>query len=377
MSVTAPTTQYEETGQPPSSLALRVTVAIIFLYICLALALLPIAAMPGPNMPGLLTLCATGIFLAELATAWLLSALFREDRSWPLLLLFCAYLYSALMALSQLLTFSGAILEDRPVLVANNQVAGWIYVAWIYGFGILTFASVALEVSTSRWRVTPEKAMRYLIIALLAVLAGVVVVTGSIVAHADALPAIFAPQRFALTGVRAGAVTLFCISIAIILFRIRDRNPLYLWLSLALTALIFQNVLSGAGGARYAIGWSIGRASWLISATALFIYFLNLFSTQQRLLTRTRDLLEQYRDVPSGAVQGGFPAHYVTIDNSIEKFVARENIGRYQVMLRSPLESSQRHAISNLLAEEERRLKALSHAHDKPAVRPSRIDHLF
>lgn len=369
MSVTAPTTHYEGTGQPSSSLALRATVAIIFVYACATLAFIPIASQPGPVMPGLLTLCATGIFLTELASAWLLSALFREDRSWPLLLLFCAYLYSALMALAQLSTFPGAILPDQPLFVADDQAAGWIFVAWIYGFGILTFASVILEVRYHDWRVTSEKASRFVVAALLFVLIISFVVVVGIVSNSQALPAIFVPQRFALSGVRAGAVALFCITIAVILFKIRDRNPLYLWLSLALTALVFHNVLSGMGGGRYSIGWSAGRISWLLSAVALFVFFLHLFARQQRLLTRTRDLLDRNHD-------GAAPTRHLNIDHSIERFVARENIGRYQVMLRSSLDSNQRNAISTLLAEEELRLKTLTGGRRETA-RPARVDHLF
>lgn len=368
----------EEAGQRSfSSLPLRVTIAIILLHACVALALLPIASQPGPKMPGLLTLCATGIFLAEMATAWLLSVLFREERSWPLLLLFCVYIYSSLMAVSQLLTFPGAILDDQPLLVANDQIAGWIYVAWIYGFGILTFLPVVLEVRFPGLRVKTENAGRALVISLLSVLAFTFFVVAGIVAAADALPAIFNPQRFALIGVRAGAVTLFCITIAIIFLKMRDRNYLYLWLSLALTGLIFQNVMSGFGGGRYSLGWSIGRVSWLLSATALFVFFLHLFSRQHRLLTRARDLLEHVGHGRAITSQGAVTAGKPSIDESIERFVARENIGRYQVMLRAPLEPNQRHAISNLLSEEESRLRRLSEGPHKVAISLGRIDHLF
>jgi hypothetical protein len=357
--------------------AWHVTVAIIFLYACIALAFIPLAANPGPRMPGLVTLFTTGIFITELATAYLLAVLFREDRSWSLLLLFCAYVFSALMALLHLLTFPGAILPDQALVVAEEQTAAWIYLAWLYGFALLTLAPVLLEASHDRWHVAPDRAGSALLVTAVAVVAITALIFVGIINSVDALPLMVSEQRFAsITTLRAGAVLLFCVSIAVILVKIGNRNHLYLWLSLALTAIVFQNVLASAGGARYSIGWSFGRASWLISAAALFLFFLNLFSKQQRILSRTRDLLERSEEAAASDLKHYEPAHTTNIDHSIERFVARENIGRYQGMLRRSLPVDQREAISNLLAEEKTRLKNLTNGH-RSAARPVRIDHLF
>jgi len=53
------------------------------------------------------------------------------------------------------------------------------------------------------------------------------------------------------------------VSVAIILAVNGERNRLFLWLSLALAAMAFANVLSTAGGERFTVGWTIGRPSWL------------------------------------------------------------------------------------------------------------------
>lgn len=39
---------------------------------------------------------------------------------------------------------------------------------------------------------------------------------------------------------------------------------------------------AAVGGARYSIGWSSGRLSWLLSACAVFVYLLGQFARQQR-----------------------------------------------------------------------------------------------
>jgi len=62
---------------------------------------------------------------------------------------------------------------------------------------------------------------------------------------------------------RGLAVVLLAASVAIILAAIDERNRLFLWLSLALAAIAFANVLSTAGGGRFTVGGTIGRLSWL------------------------------------------------------------------------------------------------------------------
>jgi hypothetical protein len=135
------------------------------------------------------------------------------------------------------------------------------------------------------------------------------------------------------------------------------RDHLYLWLSLALTAMLFHNILSGMGGARFTVGWTLGRVSWLASACALFVYFLWQFAQQQRLLNRTADLLDLHTAGQTGGA-GAQPPR--SLNESIQRFLARENILRYQNMLQqSPLDEAHRQIISRLLAEEQAKLRAL------------------
>ena len=94
------------------------------------------------------------------------------------------------------------------------------------------------------------------------------------------------------TGASSAAIAMLIGGVAIVLLRLR-RNALFLWLSLALTAMAFANILSTAGGGRYTVGWTVCRLSWLASACALFLYFMGQFVRQQRLLGRARDALEQ------------------------------------------------------------------------------------
>jgi len=60
----------------------RLTLAVIGLYTVSTLALLTVAARPGPVMPGISAFFAAGVFVTESATAFLLFVRFRDDRTW-------------------------------------------------------------------------------------------------------------------------------------------------------------------------------------------------------------------------------------------------------------------------------------------------------
>ena len=87
------------------------------------------------------------------------------------------------------------------------------------------------------------------------------------------------------------ALAMVVCSISIILASI--RTEVFLWLSLALTVVAFANILSEAGGARYSVGWTFGRVSWILSSCVLFLYFLQQSAWQQVLLTQRDTLLGQ------------------------------------------------------------------------------------
>jgi hypothetical protein len=126
---------------------------------------------------------------------------------------------------------------------------------------------------------------------------------------------------------------------------------------MALTAMLFHNVLSGAGGGRFTVGWLVGRLSWLVSAVVLFIYFLQLFSRQQRLLQVTHRLLRHSAEIPKSEPREAQEL-LSDVEAQLATFVARENVTRYKAMLDSQPGEVHRQVINTLLAEEETRLQS-------------------
>ena len=261
-----------------TSLSVRVTLLTIFVFGALALLLIPVSNFPGPQMPGLIPLFVAGIFFAQLPTAFLLILWFRRQRRWSLLLLGCTYFYSALMSLSHLLTFPGAILVNQPLVAVPEQSTAWIFAVWTNGFALLALIAVFLEDRFSDHHIAPNRVPRAIATASCAVLATVVIVTLT-VAKLE-LPTLVTQNGFTTLSwcVRWLSIILLCSGICFILFVMREPSDLYLWLSWALTAMVFYTVLSAVGGARFSVGWYIGRLSWLVSAWVLFIFFVLQFA---------------------------------------------------------------------------------------------------
>jgi Membrane-associated sensor, integral membrane domain len=261
-----------------TSLSVRVTLLTIFFFGALALLLIPVSSFPGPQMPGLIPLFVAEIFFAQLPTAFLLILWFRRQCRWSLLLLGSTYFYSALMSLSHLLTFPGAILVDQALVAVPEQSTAWIFAAWTNGFALLALIAVSLEDRFSDHHIAPNRVRRAIAMALCAVLATVVIVTLA-VAKLE-LPTLVTQDSFTTLswGVRWLSIILLCSGICFILFVMREPSDLYLWLSWALTAMVFYTVLSTVGGSRFSVGWYMGRLSWLVSAWVLFIFFVLQFA---------------------------------------------------------------------------------------------------
>jgi PAS domain S-box-containing protein len=82
-------------------------------------------------------------------------------------------------------------------------------------------------------------------------------------------------------------------TVVFILARLGNADEIFLWLAMALTAIAAANMLSAVGGGRYTLGWTLGRLSWVISASVLFLYFMRRYARHQRLLVRTAEVLER------------------------------------------------------------------------------------
>lgn len=255
-------------------------------------AVLPFAAAPGPVVPAITPVFATLVFSTEIATAVLLLILFSERPTRSVLLLSCAYLYSAAMALTHLLTFPGAILAGEVVL-GTPQSAGWVFVSWQLGFALLALLAVVARIGEASGRVRAGVRGRASapIALTLAAVAGIVILSTTFV---DLLPPTMSGDRWSNINAAINLVILLMLALGagLILIRVDRSDRLFRWLALVLVALAFASLLSALGGGRYTVGWSVGRLVWIVSASVLFGFFLHRFAHQHRELAQARDRLE-------------------------------------------------------------------------------------
>ena len=272
----------------------RGAVAILCLHAAALLALLPVAAQPGPVLPGVTPAFVAVTLATELPTSFLLFARFRATRAWSILLLGCAYLFGGAMAVLHALTFPGAFLPERSIL-GPPQAAAWGYVLWLNGFAALTLAATAIEAVAPGLRLPHGRARSVALLAGAVTLAASIAVALVALLLADVLPPLMRDGSWTVLNqaVTLLAFAMLGMGIALGLLRGRRDDDLFLLLVVALAALLAANLISLAGGGRYTIGWSAGRLSWLVSACILFLFFLAEAARHTRLLAQARDLLDQ------------------------------------------------------------------------------------
>src|SRR5215510_7628178 len=263
---------------PSANSAFTISIIFISTYTIFALALIPFAGNPGPEIPSIIAVFATTVFVTELCTSLLLFVYFRANPHWSLLILGSAFLYSALMVVPHLLTFPGAVLTSQALVGGSRQTTGYIFVLWVTGFALLTFVSVLFEARTSRHQYTLVRVDRAVCTAVSAVSVVVLSVTLIAILLGDHLPTLI-KEPSSWTGLNIflvlTATALIAGSIAIVLFSI--RNELFLWLAMMLTMVAVAHIISSAGGARFTVGWLTARLTWIISGCVLFLYFLQQF----------------------------------------------------------------------------------------------------
>jgi PAS domain S-box-containing protein len=278
----------------PHTSTYRATLAIIGIYAVLTLALLTVCRQPGPEMPGFNAAFGAGVFVADLATCFLLLILFRQTLQASVLVLAGAFLFSALMAVAYLLAYPGAVTAGRS-LVGSGQTISWVYNCWIAGFALVSLAACALEAWGHDYKLhgLPPRVAAAFAATVAFLLSLIVLIVAA--AWGDRLPMLVVGATWTPLNdiVNYGGVIVLVASVAIVFLSIRSRSDLFLWLSLALAAMALGNVLSAAGGGRYTVGWYACRLSWGASACVMLLYFMAQFVRQHGQLERTTGDLEE------------------------------------------------------------------------------------
>lgn len=274
----------EATGtgyRSPTPAQLRSFALLSLMYAAITIAIVPYAGESGPADPGIVVVYGIGILVADLCTAALLGALYRDCGRAPLLILTCAYLYGGLMAGAHMLTFPGALREE-PVF-GGWQTVGWLFVAWRIGAALLFLAAV-LQAGRSVVPQSTRLGTRLFAACLLTVSA--VVVLGSAAARVRVEGLAGHDFTGLVTWAQWAALALSVLALAQIWRRRAFDDVLFLWLGLVLVASIADLGLSNLSGGRYTVGWHASRANFVVAACVLLAFLLGDLATEERRLSR-------------------------------------------------------------------------------------------
>jgi signal transduction histidine kinase/DNA-binding response OmpR family regulator len=248
--------------------------------------LVPFVRVPMGFLPAFIPIYESALLINDAVTAVLLFGQYRILRSRALMVLACAYLFTALMTVVHALSYPG-VFAAGGLLGAGRQSTAALYMFWHAGFPLFVLAYSALKrregrdgaMSTANeqsW-FAPARPHDRLALALpgaTVALAGLLTLYATL--GQEWLPTFLYPDHFglALTFSASAIWALSLIGVAA-LWRHRPHSVLDLWLSVSLVAWSFDVALSSMlNAARFDFGFYAGRVYGLMAGSAVLIELL-------------------------------------------------------------------------------------------------------
>ena len=247
----------------------RLALATVAVSAVIFLALVPFAKLQLPKVWAFIPAYQSALVVNDLITAVLLFAQFRLLRLRGLLLLACAYLFTALMAVIHALTFPG-LFGETGLLGAGPQTTAWLYMFWHAGFPLLI---IAYALGEGRYA---QAQGATIVRSMVAVLAAVGCLTLAATAGQDLLPAVMRGNRYTPAMiVVVSSVWVLSLVALLILWRKRPHTVLDLWLMVVMCAWVFDIALAAVlNGGRFDLGFYAGRIYGLLAASFVLVILL-------------------------------------------------------------------------------------------------------
>jgi two-component system sensor histidine kinase/response regulator len=253
----------------------RRALGVVLVSVAVFLAIAPFARVQLPQLPAFLPAYQSAFVICEAVTAALLFGQYAIQRSYGLLVLASAFLFSAMMAVLHAASFPGLFLaEGLPG--GGPQTTAWLYFLWHGGFPLLVVGYALLRLPGHMDAEGVREQRRSLPMVVLAVAAVVVAVAGCmwlVTAGRGVLPVIMSGDRDASTKLVVAGVTwaLSLVSIPL-LWRRKPHSLLDLWLMVVMCTWLISVALAAVlNGGRYDLGWYAGRVYGILAATFILI----------------------------------------------------------------------------------------------------------
>ncbi|MGB6750177.1 MAG: PAS domain S-box protein [Xanthobacteraceae bacterium] len=277
-------------------------IAISFSLLFFAAAV-PFARLQLPEVSAFIPTYESALLVSDLITAVLLFAQFSILRLSGVLILACGYLFSALIAVSHMLTFPG-LFSLTGMLGAGPQSTAWLYMFW-HGVFPLAVVTYALLKGDARATSLPDTfARRVFLISVVGVVAAVVTLTSLSTIGQTLLPNIMQGNTYTSSMILVISTVWMLSAVAlVVLWLRRPHTMLDLWLMVVMCAWIFDIGLSAVFNAgRFDLGFYAGRIYGLLAATFVLVMLLletgALYAQLARLLAteqRKREVEERHR----------------------------------------------------------------------------------
>jgi len=268
---------------PPHQGEIRLATLIVCIQVALFLAVLPWQSIPLREIPAFIPMVDTAICVGELIIATKLYAQAAIFRSRALTILASGYAFGALLLIPHALTFPGAFAANG-LLGAGVNTTVWLIM--FNGLGLpIAVILFALRKSPELAQPAEERPSEPVFEALagtivLAVLATILTTLGH-----DSLPPLFVDDRvgiFASIAIVSSVIALLTFAATALLFRQRN-SVLDLWLLVAMSNSVIQQVLGIFVHSRFTVGW---YAQWGLGLASSFIVAIALIADTNRLYAR-------------------------------------------------------------------------------------------
>jgi signal transduction histidine kinase len=251
----------------------RAAMTVVLLSLVLFLLAAPVAKMPLAQVPAFLPIYESALLVLDLITMTLLLGQYSILRSRALLVLACAYLFSALMTVAHALSFPG--LFSAGGLLGGGQATAWLYFFWHAGFPLFVMGYALLKGREPLPRPSAFHALFELKIGIALTLAAAALTVAAAHWIALLLPLMMnSADRPAKVAV-ATMTWLVGMGTLALLWRRRPHSVIDLWLMVVLCVWAADTALAALfNNGRYDLGWYVGRAYGLLASSFVLAVLL-------------------------------------------------------------------------------------------------------
>jgi signal transduction histidine kinase len=276
----------------------RLALGVVVLSAAVFLVAAPFAKRPLGQVWAFIPAYQSALIVNDLVTALLFFGQFSFLRLRSVLMLACAYLFSACVAVAHLLSFPG-LFSPTGLLGAGPQSTAWLYMFWHAGFPLCVIGYAGLK-----GREQPMRSVRSGVGAAVAgVLGAAAALTALATAGAGALPPIMQGNAYTPAMIFVISAVWACSLVALfVLWRRKPHSVLDLWLMVVLCAWLFDIALAAMLNAgRFDLGFYAGRLYGLLAATFVLVVLLvenaRLYARTHRSLARSTERLRILREI--------------------------------------------------------------------------------